>query len=179
MYTSKKTIFVGLLFTIFFYYLFHWLSLITFGTLFITIYYFLYNGYLKTSVSPLTLAQTVGMILEFSLLSKSNDNYSLVGIYLLKGNNRNARTNCSKLTRKTPQRRQLSSLLLRFHNLFYCFYCWLWISKYPVGLNIPINIVNQVPPTAVVYFHFPSLMIQFSSAIQGKIILQVRNICDH
>ena len=47
-----------------------------------------------------------------------------VGIYLLRVNNRNTRTSCeicSKLTIKTPERRQCR--LNIFHTLFKCFYC--------------------------------------------------------
>ena len=60
-------------------------------------------------------------------------------IYLFKFNNGNTRKRCeicSKLTIKTPKRRQRrrSGVLLltaiMFHTFFWCFYCWLWTSKY-------------------------------------------------
>ena len=66
------------------------------------------------------------------------------GIYLFKMNNGNIRTMCeicSDFTKKTPERRQWrrSGVLLltlnRFHILFWCFYCWLWTSKYRLRLN--------------------------------------------
>ena len=70
-----------------------------------------------------------------------------VGIYLLKVNNRNIRTKCeicSKLTIKIPERRKsdlnnvaLVSLLRtlnRFYTLVWHFYCWLWTSKYWLGV---------------------------------------------
>ena len=66
------------------------------------------------------------------------------GIYLFKMNNGNIRTMCeicSDFTKMTPERRQWrrSGVLLltlnRFHILFWCFYCWLWTSKYRLRLN--------------------------------------------
>ena len=56
------------------------------------------------------------------------------GIYLFKVNKRNNRTMCeicSKLTIKIDVARvSLLLALKRFHTLFWCFYCWLWTSKW-------------------------------------------------
>ena len=65
------------------------------------------------------------------------------GIYLFKVSNGIIITMCeicSKLTKKTPERRHnvfLASLLLtlnRFHTLLWCLHCWVWVSKYRLGI---------------------------------------------
>ena len=64
-----------------------------------------------------------------------------VGIYLFKGNNGYTRIICGifiKLTIKTLLLTILPWLLTlnRFVMLFWCFYCWLWTSKYRLGYYI-------------------------------------------
>ena len=65
-------------------------------------------------------------------------------VYLFKANNGNTRAMhdiYSKLTIKTPQRRQwrrsdvfnVVLTLGRFHWFFWCFHCWLWTSKCQLG----------------------------------------------
>ena len=78
----------------------------------------------------------------------NNKEFYLVGnipadSYLFKVNNGNTGKRCeicSKLTIKTPERRQwfLVSLLLtlnRFHILFWHYHCWLWTSKCQLGVR--------------------------------------------
>ena len=66
--------------------------------------------------------------------------------YLFKVNNRNTKTSCeicSKITKKTPERRQWLRVVLVFsllnlnivHTLFQCFYCWLWADNCVLGSN--------------------------------------------
>ena len=64
--------------------------------------------------------------------------YKTNDIYLLKVNNGNTRTmweNCSKLSIKTPEQSHWcrSGVFIvnfdRFHTIFWCFHCWLWINK--------------------------------------------------
>ena len=65
--------------------------------------------------------------------------------YLFKDNNRNTRTSCeicSKVTKKTPERRQWRRSgvfivnLNIFHTLFQCFYFWLRTSNCLLGSNV-------------------------------------------
>ena len=68
-------------------------------------------------------------------------------IYLFKVNNRNTRKMqeiCSNFTMRTPERRRWCRsgvVLVNFEQnshitlLFHCFHCWIWTSKYPLGLK--------------------------------------------
>ena len=63
---------------------------------------------------------------------------SPTGIYLFEVNNRNSRTMweiCLNLTININDVVLVSSVLTlnRFHTLFWCFHCWLWISKCQLG----------------------------------------------
>ena len=71
--------------------------------------------------------------LEFSVRLMSP-----TGIYLFEVNNRNSRTMweiCLNLTININDVVLVSSMLTlnRFHTLFWCFHCWLWISKCQLG----------------------------------------------
>ena len=69
-------------------------------------------------------------------------NLTALNIYTSKVNNRNARKECeicSRLTRKTPERRHWVSLLLTLNiidTFFNCFYCW--VCKYICLLGEPL-----------------------------------------
>ena len=81
--------------------------------------------------------------------SKKTNKINPAIFYLFNVNNRNTRKRyiCSKLTIKTPERRQwcqwrLLVLLLTLkisHILFWGFYCWLWTSKCLLGSHFILS----------------------------------------
>ena len=74
-----------------------------------------------------------GLTFELYKLKENRSNEP-ANIYLFKFNNENTRKRCeirSNLIIKTPERQIYSLLTLNiFHTVFWCFYCWPWISKY-------------------------------------------------
>ena len=97
---------------------------------------------LKRWASELSTAQSHNANTFESGTITDVNNPGLVGTYLLKFNNGNIKKLyeiCSKLTIKTPERRQdalswfrsgvFILTLNRFHTMFWCFNCWLWTSK--------------------------------------------------
>ena len=59
---------------------------------------------------------------------------------------------CSKSTKETPEQCQWCQLTLtRFHAFSSCFYCWLWTSKFLLGIDLnwiisPNNFVSTESP---------------------------------